>query len=123
MNRNAIYRIFDLADNSSASFAEQLLALGIASRSDARPFAMEWASKKHREPMKNGQRGLTFTRRGTAAEQAVTRVLQVCFPSADKPKAKRKSVNKVDAVAQLFAKWEALSGAEKRRFARMQIER
>jgi hypothetical protein len=49
----------------------------------------------------------------------------VCYPSADtKPaKPKRKTANKTDAVAQLFAKWEALSGAEKRRFARMQIER
>ena len=116
MNRNAIFRIFDLADSSSASFAEQLLALGIASRSDARPLAMEWASKKYNEPTKDGLRGLTFKRRGTAAEQTVTRVLQVCFPSADKPKSKAKTVNKTDAVAKLLKAYEALSGAEKRRF-------
>jgi hypothetical protein len=117
MNQTAIFRIFDLADNSSASFAEQLLEQGIGSRADARPFAMQWASKKYTEPMKDGQRGLTFKRRGTSAEQAVTRVLQVCFPSADlpKPKAKR-TVNKVDAVEKLLKAYANLTGAEKRRF-------
>lgn len=115
MNRNAIYRIFDLADNSSASFAEQLLALGIASRSDARPFAMEWASAKYKAKITQGQRGDKLPR-NSAAEQAMKRVLQVCFPSADKPQSKRKSSNKTDAVAKLLKAYEALTGAEKRRF-------
>ena len=126
MNRKKLFAIFDDADNSSASFAEQLMALGIASRAEARPFAVEWASKKHKnEPLKKSQRGgMTFKRRGTAAEQAVTRVLDICYPRGTKPvKPKAKKNHKQDAVASLFKKWEALSGAEKRRFARMQIER
>ena len=117
MNRTKIFAIFNLADEESASFAEQLMALGIASRADARPFAMEWASKKYREPLKNGQRGLTFKRRGTSAEQAVTRVLQVCYPSADKPaKPKAKTSNKTDPVKRLLDAYAKLTGAEKRRF-------
>ena len=118
MNRTKIFAIFNLADSESASFAEQLMALGIASRADARPFAVEWASKKYHEPIKqDGQRGATFKRRGTAAEQAVTRVLQVCYPSADKPaKPKAKTSNKTDPVKRLLDAYAKLTGAEKRRF-------
>jgi hypothetical protein len=122
MNQSAIFAIFEDADTESASFAERLLAQGIASRADARPFAMEWASKKYREPLKQGQRGATFARRGTAAEQAVTRVLQVCYPSADTPKAKPRTSGKTDPVSKLFNQWKALSAAEKRRFATMQLK-
>ena len=118
MNRTKIFAIFNLADSESASFAEQLMALGIASRAEARPFAVEWASKKYHEPIKqDGQRGATFKRRGTAAEQAVTRVLQVCYPSADKPaKPKAKTSNKTDPVKRLLDAYAKLTGAEKRRF-------
>lgn len=116
MNQTNIFRIFDEANDAPASFTARLLAEGIASRADARPLAMMWASKKYGEPVKDGQRGLTFVHRGTAAEQAVTRVLGVCFPTVDKPKAKRKSVNKTDAVAKLIKAYQSLSAAEKRRF-------
>ena len=118
MNRTKIFAIFNLADSESASFAEQLMALSIASRAEARPFAVEWASKKYHEPIKqDGQRGATFKRRGTAAEQAVTRVLQVCYPSADKPaKPKAKTSNKTDPVKRLLDAYAKLTGAEKRRF-------
>ena len=106
-----------LADNLSANIMESMLKKGIASRADARPFAMEWASNKYREPLKNGQRGLTFKRRGTGAEQAVTRVLQVCYPSADKPaKPKAKTSNKTDPVKRLLNAYAKLTSAEKRRF-------
>ena len=40
-NRNAVYAVFNLADNSSASFAMRLMELGIASRTEAKPFAMK----------------------------------------------------------------------------------
>lgn len=46
-NRVAVFAVFDLADKSSASFAEKLMSLGIASRAEARPHAVEWASKKY----------------------------------------------------------------------------
>ena len=117
-NRDAVYAVFNLADKSSASFAEKLLALGIGSRTDARPLAMEWASKKYSVAIKEGQRGMTFVKRDTDAERAMNRVLQVCFPSADiaKPVSGKPTVNKVDEVAKLLKKYQALSAVEKRRF-------
>jgi nucleoid-associated protein YgaU len=117
-NRIAVYAVFNQADKSSVSFAEQLLALGIGSRTDARPLAMEWASKKYNVALKEGQRGTTFVKVDTDAERAMNRVLQVCFPSADAPKPKtgKATANKVDAVAKLVEKYQALTAVEKRRF-------
>ena len=117
-NRVAVYAVFNEADKSSASFTERLLAEGIGSRADARPLAMERASKKYSVAIKEGQRGMTFVKRDTDAERAMNRVLQVCFPSADAPKPKtgKATVNKVDAVAKLVEKYNTLSASEKRRF-------
>ena len=115
-NRVAVYAVFDLADKSSASFAERLLAEGIGSRSDAKPLAIEWASKKYNAQIKEGQRGMTFVKRNTDAERAMNRVLQVCFPSADLKKSGKATANKVDAVAVLLKKYTALTAVEKRRF-------
>jgi hypothetical protein len=114
-NRVAVFAVFNDADKSSASFTERLLALGIGSRADARPLAMEWASKKYGVAIKDGQRGLTFVKRDTDAERAMNRVLQVCFPSADLKSGKR-TANKVDAVDALLKKYQALTASEKRRF-------
>ena len=115
-NRNAVYAVFNLADNSSASFTEKLLEQGIASRAEATPFAMEWASEKYEAKLKEGQRGMTFVKRNTDAERAMNRVLQVCFPSADLKKSGKPSANKVDEVAKLLKKYQALTAVEKRRF-------
>jgi len=115
-NRVAVYAVFNEADKSSASFTERLLAEGIGSRADARPLAMEWASKKYSVAIKEGQRGMTFVKRDTDAERAMNRVLQVCFPSADLKKSGNAIVNKVDAVAKLVEKYNTLSASEKRRF-------
>ena len=115
-NRVAVYAVFNEADKSSASFTERLLAEGIGSRADARPLAMEWASKKYSVAIKEGQRGMTFVKRDTDAERAMNRVLQVCFPSADLKKSGKATVNQVDAVAKLVEKYNTLSASEKRRF-------
>ena len=115
-NRVAVYAVFNDADKSSASFAERLLAEGIASRTEAKPFAMEWAAKKYNETIKQGQRGATFTKRDSAAERAVSRVLGVCYPKADMPKSGKATANKVDAVAKLVKSYTALTAVEKRRF-------
>ena len=120
LNRKAIFAVFNDADTSSASFTERLLALGIASASDAKPLAMEWAAAKHNARITQGQRGATLPR-NSAAERAMYRVLGVCFPKADKPKTAKATANKTDAVAKLFKAWSALSGAEKRRFATLQL--
>ena len=115
-NRVAVFAVFNDADKSSASFAERLLTLGIASRADARPLAMEWASKKYSVAIKEGQRGMTFVKRDTDAEKAMNRVLSVCFPSADLKKSGKATANKVDAVAKLLKAYTALTAVEKRRF-------
>jgi len=117
-NRNAVYAVFNLADNSSASFTEKLLEQGIASRAEATPFAMDWASEKYEAKLKDGQRGKTFVKRNTDAERAMNRVLSVCYPKADapKPKTPKRSANKVDAVAKVVKAYTALTAVEKRRF-------
>jgi hypothetical protein len=115
-NRSAVFAVFNDADNSSASLTDRLLTLGIGSRTDAKPLAMEWASKKYNAQIKEGQRGMTFVKRDTAAERAMNRVLGVCFPSADKPKSGKAVANKTDAVEAVLKKYQALSASEKRRF-------
>ena len=115
INRKAIFAVFNDADNTSASFTERLLALGIASASDAKPLAMEWAAEKYKARITQGQRGATLPR-NSAAERAMYRVLGVCFPKADKPSAGKAHANKTDAVQSLLNKFHKLSKAEQRRF-------
>jgi hypothetical protein len=121
INRKAIYAVFTDADNLSASFTERLMALGIASRAEAKPFAMEWAAKKHNVSITQGLQGAKLPR-DSAAERAMNRVLSICYPKADLPKPKKTSANKADPVAKLFTQWQALSAAEKRRFTTMQLK-
>ena len=120
MNQNkvAVFKVFSDADNSSANFTERLLTLGIASRKEAKPLCMEWASGKYKEPTRMGNQGLTFKRRSTAAERAMNRVLDVCYPAVDapKPKTKTKISKKTDPVTKLVKSYQALTAAQKRRF-------
>jgi hypothetical protein len=116
MNKQAIFKVFTDADNSTLSFAERLLALGVADKATAKPLAMEWAIAKHPTATKEGLRGVTFVERNTAAEQAMYRVLAVCFPSADKPSPQASNKTESDEVAKLLKKYAALTAAEKRRF-------
>jgi hypothetical protein len=100
----AVFAIFTDADNASLSFAERLLAEGIGDRATARPYAVAWAAKKHTIETTMGQRGLTFKSTDKkaieAAQKAVTRVLEVCFPSVDVPSggSKAPAKPKADAV-------------------------
>ena len=118
MNQNkvAVFKVFSDADSSSANFTERLLELGIASRKEAKPLCMEWASGKYKEPTRMGNQGLTFKRRDSAAERAVSRVLGVCYPKADAPKSKSKTSKKTDPVAKLIKSYQGLTAAQKRRF-------
>lgn len=120
INRTAIYAVFNDADTTSASFTERLLALGVGNRAMAKPFAMEWAAKKYRVAIAQGQRGAMLPR-NSAAEKAMNRVLSVCFPPADAPKLTRKP-HQIDRVSKLFDAWAKLSAAEKRRFATLQLK-
>ena len=129
-NRVAVFAVFNDADNVSASLAERLMELGIASRAEAKPFAMEWSIEdckrkaiKAGKPVPtvklvNGQRGLTYSVRDSAAERACNRVLEVCYPKADapKPKTPKATANKTDPVEALLKKFKALTASEKRRF-------
>lgn len=116
INKTAIFAVFTDADNQSASFAERLMALGIATRTDAKPFAMEWAAAKYRVKIEQGQRGAKLPR-DSAAEKAMNRVLSLCFPAVDMPKAKAKS-SSTDPVAKLLSAYAKLTPAEKRSFLR-----
>lgn len=83
--------IFDLADDASASFAVKLAELGIATRADAKPFAMTWAAKKYHARIEQGQRGDKLPR-DSAAEKAMQRVLAAIYGS-DNPFAGGKRSN------------------------------
>lgn len=114
INKAAVFAVFSDADNSSASFADRLMALGIADRETAKPLAMEWAAKKYKAVIEEGQRGAKLPR-NSDAERAMYRVLDACFPRVDtaKPAAER---SKSDPVAALVAKYAKLTAGEKRSF-------
>lgn len=116
INKSAIFAVFNDADKSSASFAEQLFALGVADRATAKPLAMEWASKKYKAPITSGQRGDKLPS-NSAAERAMYRVLDVCFPKADVPKASAAKAD-TDPVAKLLKAYAKLTPAEQRKFLR-----
>lgn len=116
-NKAAVFAVFAAADKSSASFAEQLLALGVGDRATARPLAMEWAAQKYAAKITEGQRGLMLPR-DSAAERAMNRVLQVCFPKADLP-AKLPKIDApraADPVEKLLADFAKLTAGQKRSF-------
>lgn len=117
INKTAIFAVFNDADTSSVSFAERLMALGVADRATAKPLAMEWAANKYKAKVTQGQRGDKLPT-NSAAERAMYRVLDVCFPKADMPKAKPATSKHTDPVAKLLSAYAKLTPAEKRAFLR-----
>jgi len=116
-NFTPIQQIFADADDSAVSFADRLLEKGIATKSEAKPHAMEYASIRYGAKITAGRQG-NLLPRNSDAERAMYRVLALCFPSADKPVSSQRAVTKkkVDAVAQLVTKYSKLTKAEQRRF-------
>lgn len=115
-NKAAVFAVFAAADKSSASFAEQLLALGVGDRATARPLAMEWAARKYGVTIEQGQRGDKLPR-DSAAEKAMLRVLDVCFPRVDAPKSKSiDAARAADPVEKLLAAYAKLTAGQKRSF-------
>ena len=112
-----IQQVFDDADKGSLGFAERLLSLGIASRAEAKPHAMAWASIAYNAPIESGRQGDKLPRDSDAV-RAMNRVLATCFPSVDKPSTvnPKRTANKTDEVAKLIKAYAKLTGAEKRRF-------
>lgn len=114
INTKAVNAVFNAADAAPANLASKLFDLGIFTRNEARPHAVRWAAEKYNAKVIKGQRGDTLPQ-GSAAIQAVTRVLSVIFPSVDIATPKP-SVNKVDPVKSLVTRYGKLTAAEKRRF-------
>jgi hypothetical protein len=108
------FAVFNKADNVSVVLLSDLLPLGIASRTDAKPLVIEWASKKYNCKPYAGQRGMTF-KQGSTARMAMNRVLDRIFGGETKPTAPKAS-NKVDPVKALVTRFGKLTAAEKRRF-------
>lgn len=117
-NKSAVFAVFNRAEGAALSFAEELMALGVADRSTARPLALEWASKKYAVPLKDGQRGLTLDAghaKYETAKKAADRVVAVCFPATDAPKAKAGRAQQ-DPVEKLLAAYAKLTAGQKRSF-------
>ncbi len=104
-----------LADNLSATILEQLLAHGIASRADARPFVTYYIAEVRGAETYKGQRGVTFGR-GSNYGRQVDRILAKMFSDIEAKAGKPTSSNKKDAVQKLLDAYAQLTGAEKRRF-------
>lgn len=111
-------QVFDAAESASVNFAEALMQMGIGSKEDAKPHALQWASKKYGVPIRAGQRGDGFdrdTKKGEAAHKAVQRVLTTIYPPSDLPRGKTEA-KQADPVAQLLKKFGNLTAAQKKRF-------
>jgi len=83
MHTNAsVSAVFNDADNSAAEFLARLMEQGIATRAEAEPFALLWASEKYGCPLSENQRGVGFnTEHGKyeTAKKAKNRVLNRIF--------------------------------------------
>lgn len=79
---SAVAAVFDEADNSAASFLARLMEQGIATRGEAEPFALVWASSKYGCPLVEGERGMRLSDASPkyeAAKSAKRRVLNRIF--------------------------------------------
>lgn len=88
----AMQDVFEQADSRPTDWALTLAAEGLTTRALARPFVVIWAGKKYGVEVTMGQRGLTVPH-GSAAIQAVTRVLGNVFSADDTPKAAKSSAS------------------------------
>jgi len=136
----AVFAIFTEADNSDYKFADQLLAQGIGCREDARDLVKQWCAIAYPDSVQrddNGnpkldKNGAPRIMQNSAGIQAITRVLNKCFPLPKKIKAEPSeavkieeseaepsdadSRNKADKVFKLLVEFEKLSKAEQTRF-------
>ena len=113
----AIVPTLKLADISSVSLLDTLLANGVGTRKDAVPYVVFYVSELSTTTRKPymGQRGLTFGR-GTAEDKRVNRILNNIFVDVQKDSKKPQTSKKKDAVTKLVESYEKLTTAQKRRF-------
>ena len=113
----AIAAVFNDADNSAAGFLARLMEQGIATRSEANPYALTWASAKYGCPLNaDGQRGIGLDSKHAkyaAAAKAKNRVLNRIFNDeiVTPPTSKH-----TDNVAKLLKQFEKLTPAQRKKF-------
>ena len=113
INKQNVFKIFQDADNSQASFATRLFNEGIFDKTQAMPLVIEFIEGKYKVKAYMGQRGMTFTK-DTAEHQAMKRIIANCFETAPKANTQNKTEPK-DPLAALIAKIKALPKADQKR--------
>ena len=114
INKQNVFKIFQDADNSQASFASRLFDEGIFDKTQAMPLVIEFIEGKYKGAKAYmGQRGMTFTK-DTAEHQAMKRIIATCFETAPKANTQNKTEPK-DPLAALIAKIKALPKADQNR--------
>ena len=109
-SNTAVAAVFNDADNSAANFLARLMEQGIATRSDAEPFALLWASEKYGCPLSENQRGVGFnTEHGKyeVAKIAKNRVLNRIFNDevSESSAPKKVKFDAAKAAKQIKAKY------------------
>ena len=113
VNKQNVFKIFQDADNSQASFATRLFNEGIFDKTQAMPLVIEFIEGKYEGAKAYmGQRGMTFTK-DTAEYWAMKRIIANCFETVAKPKSNTQ--NKKDPIDALLAKIKALPKAAQKR--------
>jgi hypothetical protein len=106
----AIASVFNDADNSAADFLARLMSQGVATRSEAEPYALVWASEKYGCPLTENQRGVGFDTEHAKyenAKKAKSRVLNRIFADeqVESVAAKKKKFDAAKEAKQLKAKY------------------
>lgn len=111
MHTNAsVSAVFNDADNSAAEFLARLMEQGIATRAEAEPFALLWASEKYGCPLAENQRGVGFNTEHAkyeTAKKAKNRVLNRIFNDevSEPSEAKKAKFDAAKVAKQLHAKY------------------
>ena len=114
INKQNVFKIFQDADNSQASFASRLFDEGIFDKTQAMPLVIEFIEGKYKGAKAYmGQRGMTFTK-DTAEHQAMKRIIANCFETAPKANTQNKTEPK-DPLAALIAKIKQMPKADQKR--------
>jgi hypothetical protein len=111
MHTNAsVSAVFNDADNSAAEFLARLMEQGIATRAEAEPFALLWASDKYGCPLSENQRGVGFNTshaKYETSKSAKNRVLNRIFNDEvrESSAAKKAKFDAAKAAKQLKTKY------------------
>ena len=109
-SNTAVAAVFNDADNSAANFLARLMEQGIATRAEAEPFALLWASEKYGCPLSENQRGVGFNTshaKYETSKSAKNRVLNRIFNDEVRESSAPKKVkfNAEKAAKQIKAKY------------------